>query len=80
MNDFYAAALGEGFARPGARHTADTFDVVGGPMRIIIDDDTERAADLLRPSLAVYIGGMGARGSITTTRCSPGWVTRRTPP
>jgi hypothetical protein len=31
-------------------------------MRIIIDDDTERAADLLRPALALYIGGMGARG------------------
>jgi F420-dependent oxidoreductase-like protein len=62
MNGFYAAALGEGFARPGARHTAETFDVVGGPMRIIVDDDIERAADLLRPSLALYIGGMGARG------------------
>ena len=61
MNDFYAAALAEGFARPGARHTSDTFDVVGGPMRIIVDDDLERAADLLRPSLALYIGGMGAR-------------------
>src|SRR5690349_17390631 len=62
MNDFYTAALADGFARPGARHTAATFDVVGGPMRIIVDDDIERAADLLRPSLALYIGGMGARG------------------
>ena len=62
MNDFYADALAEGFARPGARHTADTFDVVGGPLAIIPDDDTGRAADLLRPTLALYIGGMGARG------------------
>jgi F420-dependent oxidoreductase-like protein len=62
MNGFYATALAEGFARPGARHTSATFDVVGGPMRIIVDDDIERAADRLRPSLALYIGGMGARG------------------
>jgi len=61
MNDFYAAALAEGFARPGARHTAQTFDVVGGPMAIIEDDDLERAADQVRPTLALYIGGMGAR-------------------
>jgi len=61
MNDFYAKALADGFARPGARHTPETFDVVGGPMRIIVDDDIERAADLMRPSLALYIGGMGAR-------------------
>jgi F420-dependent oxidoreductase-like protein len=62
MNDFYAAALAEGFARPGARHTAETFDVVGGPMAIIEDDDIEHAADQIRPMLALYIGGMGARG------------------
>jgi alkanesulfonate monooxygenase SsuD/methylene tetrahydromethanopterin reductase-like flavin-dependent oxidoreductase (luciferase family) len=62
MNDFYAAALAEGFARPGARHSSDTFDVVGGPLAIIVDDDPERAADLVRPTLALYIGGMGARG------------------
>ena len=62
MNDFYAAALAEGFSRPGARRTSATFDVVGGPLRIIVDDDIERAADQLRPTLALYIGGMGARG------------------
>jgi F420-dependent oxidoreductase-like protein len=62
MNDFYAAALAEGFARPGARQSAETFDVVGGPLAIIEDDDLERAADQVRPTLALYIGGMGARG------------------
>jgi alkanesulfonate monooxygenase SsuD/methylene tetrahydromethanopterin reductase-like flavin-dependent oxidoreductase (luciferase family) len=61
MNDFYAAALAEGFARPGARCTPATFDIVGGPLAIIIDDDVERAADQLRPTLALYVGGMGAR-------------------
>ena len=62
MNDFYAAALAEGFARPGARRSSEDFDVVGGPLGIVPDDDLERAADRLRPSLALYIGGMGARG------------------
>ncbi len=62
MNDFYAAALAGGFARPGARPSRDTFDVAGGPLAIIVDDDAERAADLVRPTLALYIGGMGARG------------------
>lgn len=62
MNDFYAGALGAGFRRARARHGKGTFDVVGGPLRIVPDDDVERAADLLRPSLALYIGGMGARG------------------
>jgi len=37
MNDFYAAALAEGFARPGARHTSASFDVVGGPLRIVVN-------------------------------------------
>jgi F420-dependent oxidoreductase-like protein len=62
MYDVYAAALAERFARPGARQSQETFDVVGGPLAIIVDDDTERAADLVRPTLALYIGGMGARG------------------
>jgi F420-dependent oxidoreductase-like protein len=58
---FYRAALAEGFARPAARHTAETFDVPAA-VSMIINDDVEAAADMLRPMLALYIGGMGARG------------------
>ena len=54
------AALAEGFGRPAARHTADTFEVAA-MLSVVIDDDVERACDQLRPTLALYIGGMGAR-------------------
>jgi len=53
-------ALAEGFARPGARCREADFEVVA-PVAVVIDDDVERAADVLRPGLALTIGGMGAR-------------------
>jgi len=56
----FEPALAEGFARSGARHTADDFEVIAFAPTII-DDDIERAADSMRPSLALYIGGMGAK-------------------
>ena len=56
----YRAALSEGFARPGARRTAENFEVIG-TATVVVDDDVERAADSLRPFMALYIGGMGAR-------------------
>ena len=59
---FYRAALAEGFARPGARHTADDFEVAS-TMMIVPGDDVERCADMIRPMLALYAGGMGARGT-----------------
>jgi F420-dependent oxidoreductase-like protein len=60
-NDFYADALAQGFAVPGARHDPSSFEVTGGPLAVVVDDDVERAADHLRPVLALYIGGMGAK-------------------
>jgi F420-dependent oxidoreductase-like protein len=60
VDDFYRGALGEGFARPGARRTADDFEVAA-TVPVIIHDDVEEAAGFLRPTLALYIGGMGAR-------------------
>lgn len=62
-DDFYRAALAEGFAREGSRHQGlDTFEVVS-MVPVIIGDDVEGAANMLRPMLALYIGGMGAKGA-----------------
>jgi F420-dependent oxidoreductase-like protein len=56
----FEPALAEGFARPGARHKPDDFEVIAlAPT--LIDDDIERAADSFRPFIALYIGGMGAK-------------------
>ena len=60
-DDWYRARLAEGFARPGARRTSADFEVAC-TATIVIDDDVEAAADRIRPSLALYMGGMGARG------------------
>lgn len=57
---FYRAALDEGFARPGARRRRDDFEVAAS-VPLIVHDDVEQCADLIRPSLALYIGGMGAK-------------------
>ena len=54
------AWLAEGFARPGARRTAADFELAA-MVSVVVDDDLERACDQLRPGMALYIGGMGAR-------------------
>ena len=56
----FEASLAEGFARPGARHSAADFEVIAFAPTVIADD-VERAADAFRPFLALYVGGMGAR-------------------
>src|SRR2546428_11033289 len=59
MDGFYRDALADGFARAGARHTLDDFEVPAF-VPIVVHDDVEEAANLIRPSVALYIGGMGA--------------------
>ena len=58
--DAYQPYLDEGFAREGARHTAEDFEVIAFAATIL-HDDIEQAADFMRPMLALYIGGMGAK-------------------
>jgi F420-dependent oxidoreductase-like protein len=58
--ELYAPSLEEGFARPGARRTPQDFEVVA-MVNVSIDDDLQAAYDRLRPILALYVGGMGAK-------------------
>ena len=61
-SDFYTKALAEGFAAADEPGKQDRFEVVCScPVRV--DDDIERAADTVRPFLALYVGGMGAKGA-----------------
>jgi F420-dependent oxidoreductase-like protein len=60
LDPHYRECLAEGFARDGARRTADDFEIPN-LVSIVIDDDVEAAADFVRMSLGFYIGGMGAR-------------------
>jgi F420-dependent oxidoreductase-like protein len=59
---FYRQCLNEGFAKSGEANKADRFDVAATIM-IIPGDDAEKCADFVRPFLALYAGGMGARGA-----------------
>jgi F420-dependent oxidoreductase-like protein len=59
---FYRDALAEGFGRPGARRKPEEFEVAS-LVPLIPVDDIEAGANFMRPMLALYIGGMGARGA-----------------
>ena len=59
-DEFYRGALAEGFAREGARHTAETFEVACMAW-VIEHDDVDVAASYIKPAVALYAGGMGAK-------------------
>jgi F420-dependent oxidoreductase-like protein len=50
--------LEEGAARSG--RSLEQFDIAPS-VQVAIDDDIDRARDIMRPFLALYIGGMGSR-------------------
>jgi F420-dependent oxidoreductase-like protein len=57
----YQPLIEEGFARAGAGKSLDQFDIAP-TIYVIIDDNLEMAWNQLKPMLALYIGGMGAKG------------------
>ncbi|MSY77018.1 MAG: LLM class flavin-dependent oxidoreductase, partial [Actinobacteria bacterium] len=59
---FYRDCLAKGFAASGDPTKADRFEIASTVM-IVPGDDVEQCADLVRPFLALYAGGMGARGA-----------------
>ncbi len=60
--DLYRPRLEEGFAREGARRSWEDFEITA-TVPVIVHDDLEQAADMIRPMYALYFGGMGARGA-----------------
>jgi F420-dependent oxidoreductase-like protein len=57
-----AASLEEGFAkRSPERSPREQFEVAL-QLAVIPHPDVEKAADLVRPTIALYVGGMGAKG------------------
>jgi F420-dependent oxidoreductase-like protein len=59
---FYRDALNAGFSQAGAHSNAADFSVAA-TVPIIVNDDIEAAANAVRPMLALYVGGMGAKGA-----------------
>lgn len=59
---FYRQCLEDGFAASGDSERRESFEVAA-TVTVIPGDDVEACADLVRPFLALYAGGMGARGA-----------------
>ena len=57
----FTADLEKGFARAGNGKSLDTFDIVAG-CTVVIGDDVKACLAQLKPTLALYVGGMGAKG------------------
>lgn len=59
---FYRECLAKGFAAAGDPGKAERFEVASN-LLVVPGDDVEQCADFIRPFLALYAGGMGARGA-----------------
>ncbi|HVN87284.1 MAG TPA: LLM class F420-dependent oxidoreductase [Candidatus Binatia bacterium] len=57
----YRPALEAGFKKAGDGKSLAQFDVAAGPT-VILGDDVAACLNFIKPVLALYVGGMGARG------------------
>ena len=57
----YQSAIEAGFAKAAAGKRQADFDIAPS-VNVVIDDELEAAYNQLKPLLALYIGGMGAKG------------------
>lgn len=63
LDDQFRGYLDEGFARREAHQSpAEDFEV-SATVPVVVHDDPEQAADQVRPFIALYVGGMGAKGA-----------------
>ncbi|MEZ4719108.1 MAG: LLM class F420-dependent oxidoreductase [Caldilineaceae bacterium] len=59
--DTFQAAVDAGLARAGGGKSLATFDIAPS-VPVIVNPDVDAARSLVKPFLALYVGGMGARG------------------
>ncbi len=55
----YNEWLDEGFARPGARRSREDFEICA-TAQVVVTDDRAAVLEMIKPHLALYMGGMGA--------------------
>ncbi|MFQ5407170.1 MAG: LLM class F420-dependent oxidoreductase [Anaerolineales bacterium] len=60
-NEVYAASIQAGFARAGDGKSLDNFDIAPS-VTVVLGSDVQACRDMVKPVLALYVGGMGARG------------------
>ena len=72
----YNEWLDEGFARPGARRTREDFEICA-TAQVVITDDRSAAFAGMKPFLALYMGGMGAKDTNFHATSIAGWATPR---
>ncbi len=58
--DVFEEAIGEGFAKAGGDKSLDDFDVAPF-VTVAMGDDLEQCRNMVKPGLALYVGGMGAK-------------------
>ncbi|MET0854847.1 MAG: LLM class F420-dependent oxidoreductase [Microterricola sp.] len=63
QNAEFAAQLAEGFARRSEERSPQSAFEVAVTVPVVLNDDVEKAADAVRPMIALYVGGMGAKGA-----------------
>ena len=59
LADMYNEWLDEGFARPNARRTRENFEICA-TAQVVITDDRAATFEMIKPFLALYMGGMGS--------------------
>jgi F420-dependent oxidoreductase-like protein len=61
FSETYGAAIDAGFEKAGGGKSLANFDIAP-TVTVIVGDDPHALADFVRPMVALYVGGMGARG------------------
>ncbi len=61
FDDIYKPMIEAGFAKAGNGKSMADFDVTA-PVSVIVGKDVDACRSMVKPNIALYVGGMGARG------------------